>query len=252
MTDISEIYNCQYIRVVCPHKMLKHNDTTNDLKKITRFIYPDLNYTNPLLRLLVLYGSHDLPLYIFKSTLPMDKGIILSSGRNSPTNGRQSNRINVINLVYTDPFYEHNDIKTISRSYINLILQWNNRLILNFCTRMRIRLQDIKYTTLLYVDKIIDKYEDHPNGCDFCKYECCINGIYSPNTKQNAKLHDSYDDIGYLPDFHEKIMIYDPEVLDPRFKNIQFGNRYLYTYTFKYDDSYQLVKMDRSLKEYKY
>ena len=253
MSDITEFYNCQYIRVICPHKMLKTVSSTKDLNEITRFIYPELNYSNPQLRLLIIYGSHNLPLYIFKSTLPAERGLMSTCGRNSPPRkNNQTNKIHIINLVYTDPFYEHNDIKTISRSHVNLILQWNNRVILNYCSRTKTRLQDVKHTTLLYINKIVEGYLDHPNGCDFCRYECCIKGIHSPCRVNSDSLHDSYKEIGYLPDFHEKLMMYDAEVLDPKIKNIQFDNKYLYTYSFKYDEDFRLVKMDRSLKKYVY
>lgn len=252
MTDISELYIFQYLKVICPYKLLKTKQGAKELVEVSRFIYPPLNYSNINLRLLIIYGSHTIPLYIFRSILPKE----CSTNQYQEDDDRNISHENKINdkkqihhisLVYSDPFYEHNEIKTISRSYINLILQWNNRYILNYCMRFRKRLQDSKFMTLLYVDKIIDKYQYHPNGCDFCKYDCCIN----PQSREN-KYHDSYEELGYLPDLHEKILMIDPEILDPRFSRIYFNNIYMYAYGYKYDEDYQLIKFNRKLKEYNY
>ncbi len=144
MVDLTHMYRSENLLIISPHKLhFKNKYSRQFLEIITRYIHYPIEYTNELLRLLIIYGPHKKPIYIFQCLLPN-----LEEHKNQ-TNKKQY----VISLIFNDPLYDEDEI--ICKYYINQILKWIQIIIYSHSNQYDLKLIHFRYTVELHINKII-------------------------------------------------------------------------------------------------
>jgi hypothetical protein len=144
MVDLTHMYRSEHLLIVSPHKLhFKNKHSRQFLEIITNYLPYPIEYTNELLRLLIIYGPHKKPIYIFQCLIP-------NLEEHKHTNHQKQY---VISLIFNDPMYDQDEV--ICKYYINQILKWIQILIYSHSNQYDLKLIHFKYSIMLHINKII-------------------------------------------------------------------------------------------------
>ena len=139
MVDLTHMYRSENLLIVSPHKLhFKNKYSRQFLEIITNYLSSPIDYTNELLRLLIIYGPHKKPIYIFQCVMP---------------NLEDHKKQYIISLIFNDSLYESDEV--ICKYYINQILKWIQILIYSHSNEYDLKLTTLQYIVTLHSNKII-------------------------------------------------------------------------------------------------
>jgi hypothetical protein len=141
MVDLTHMYRSDNLLIVSPYKLhFKNKYSRQFLEIIINYLPYPIDNTNELLRLLIIYGPHKKPIYIFQCIMP-----------NLEEHNHKKQYI--ISLIFNDPLYESDEV--ICKYYINQILKWIQILIYSHSNQYDLKLTTLQYTVTLHSNKII-------------------------------------------------------------------------------------------------